>query len=313
VDAQVTVAIDIDQQALAVYRRNFGHPTLARTIESLPAELVANWTADLWWLSPPCQPYTRRGLQRDMSDPRAASLLAMLPRIEQLRPRYVALENVPGFEESRTGELLRATLDRAGYRTVCGLLCPTELGIPNRRRRFYLLASREPIGDWTIRPRRRLAIQDFLDPEPDAALWVEPELEATYGRAIDVVDPRDASACCACFTSAYGRSPIRSGSYLRTAAGLRRFSPGEILRLLGFPATFTLPPALSPRRAWSLLGNSLSVTAVRTVLQAIPELGSRKASAPLQHASKLPSSRSVLDRRRHGTCWEPDREPTNGS
>ena len=77
----------------------------------------------------------------------------------------------------------------------------------------------------------------------------------------------------ACFTSAYGRSPVRSGSYLATAAGIRRFSPAEILRLLGFPADYELPPEMTLRNAWRLVGNSLSVPAVRTVLAAIPELG----------------------------------------
>ena len=32
-----------------------------------------------------------------------------------------------------------------------------------------------------------------------------------------------------CFTSAYGRSPVRSGSYVSVEGGLRRFSPAEII------------------------------------------------------------------------------------
>jgi hypothetical protein len=65
---------------------------------------------------------------------------------------------------------------------------------------------------------------------------------------------------------------VRSGSYLRTPTGLRRFSPNEILRLLGFPETYSLPPDLPLQAAWHLVGNSLSVPAARHVLSAIPEL-----------------------------------------
>ena len=65
---------------------------------------------------------------------------------------------------------------------------------------------------------------------------------------------------------------MRSGSYLATGGGVRRFSPAEILRLLAFPASFELPPELGLQKAWRLIGNSLSVAAVRTVLAAIPEL-----------------------------------------
>ncbi|MDY7093845.1 MAG: DNA cytosine methyltransferase, partial [Acidobacteriota bacterium] len=57
---------------------------------------------------------------------------------------------------------------------------------------------------------------------------------------------------------------------------LRRFSPQEVLRLLGFGPDFHLPPQLSSANGWRLAGNSLSVPAVRHVLAAIPDLAQRK-------------------------------------
>lgn len=288
----VVAAVDINRGALAVYRRNFVHPALARSIEGLSAEELAGFRADLWWLSPPCQPFTRRGLGRDDDDPRAASLLALLERIAELGsagPRYLALENVPGFQGSRCHARLAATLERAGYRWREGCLCPTELGVPNRRRRYYLVASRngEP-ADWSPeapKAPRRGTLRPYLDPEPDPApdagperrldpaLAVDPELVRRYRHALDVVRADEPGAVTACFTAAYGRSPVRSGSYLEQEDGrLRRFSPAEILRLLGFPSTFRLPPDLPPEKAWPLVGNSLSVPAVRRVLSSLPEL-----------------------------------------
>lgn len=295
--AEVVAALDINHLALAAYRRNFHHPATARTLESLAAAELAAWEADLWWLSPPCQPFTRRGLGRDLDDPRTASLLALADRATEVRPAYLALENVPGFAASRTHARLRAALDGAGYEVRERLLCPTELGVPNRRRRFHLLASRRgfatagrgappptPTGSFTgleasraIPPRRPLA--DFLDPEPAAKLAVDPGLLERYAGALDLVDPADSAAVAACFTAAYGRSPVHSGSYLvlaRDAGGrpvrLRRFSPAEILRLLGFPAAYSLPPELSVESSWRLVGNSISVDVVRAVLAQIPGL-----------------------------------------
>jgi site-specific DNA-cytosine methylase len=55
---------------------------------------------------------------------------------------------------------------------------------------------------------------------------------------------------------------------LATAAGLRRFSPREILRLLDFPEDYSLPPDMPREVAWRLVGNSVSVRAVRWVLSA---------------------------------------------
>jgi DNA (cytosine-5)-methyltransferase 1 len=294
--AEVVAAIDIDRRALEVYGRNFpGHPAFTRTIEGLTAAELGRFRADLWWLSPPCQPFTRRGLGRDDRDPRAASLLALLERLEELgpeAPRHLALENVPAFQGSRCHRRLLDSLSRAGYRHREGELCPTELSVPNRRRRYYLVASRGCApADWS--PQAGEAppagtLRPYLDGEEDS-LFVDPELVTRYRHALDIVHPDEPGEVTACFTAAYGRSPVRSGSYLArdgrvgptgfsAEPHIRRFSPAEILRLLGFPATFTLPPDLPPEKAWPLAGNSLSVPAVRRVLSAIPELASLRPS-----------------------------------
>ena len=273
---EVVAAVDINRAALSVYGHNWPHPTLPATIESLPAASLDQWGADLWWMSPPCQPFTRRGLGRDDDDPRTQSLLELIRRLETSPPTYLALENVPGFCDSRTHDLLRTALDRLGYESQEQTLCPTSLGVPNRRRRFYLVAGRQPLKAMQSPPNtgeKQAPLRDFLDQKPAADLWVEPALVEQYRHAIDVVDPEDPEAVAACFTSAYGHSPIRSGSYLRTPSGLRRFSPTEILRLLGFPRSYALPPDLPRPAAWRLVGNSLSVPAVRHVLSAVPEVG----------------------------------------
>ncbi|MBI4882133.1 MAG: DNA cytosine methyltransferase [Planctomycetes bacterium] len=269
--ADVTLAVDTNRRALAVYGRNFAHPAAARSIEGVGAEELLRLNADLWWMSPPCQPYTRRGLRRDLDDPRAASFVALLERIREVGPRYVALENVPEFADSRACARLRGVLEQCGYQARTLLLCPSELGMPNRRRRFYLVAGLEPLLPWpALTGEKRLRLVDALDPHPDPSLWLAPDIVRRYEHALDRVDPSDPAARTSCFTASYGRAIIRSGSYLLTPRGLRRFSPAEILRLLGFPSRYTLPPDLTDEQAWPLAGNSLSVPAVRYVLSALP-------------------------------------------
>jgi site-specific DNA-cytosine methylase len=270
--AEVVAAIDINRAALAVYRHNFPHPAVARTIDAIEASDLRRWATDLWWLSPPCQPFTRRGLRRDDADPRSASLLRLIELMDEVRPPCLALENVPGFAGSRTHARLRELLDRLGYQVRERLLCPTELEIPNRRRRFYLVAAREPLLDLPPPDCHHRPLAEVLDPHPAPELWPPAELVERYRHAIDLVEPDDPQATTSCFTAAYGRSPVRSGSYVATARGPRRFSPGEILRLLGFPAGFRLPTELSPASAWRLAGNSLSVDVVRWVLAQLPDL-----------------------------------------
>lgn len=279
----IVAAVDINSIALAVHRLNFPSPPLhVRTIESLPAAWYRDREADLWWLSPPCQPYTSRGRRRDLHDDRAQGLLAVIDRIAELRPRYVGLENVAGFQGSQSHQRLRATLDAGGYQVRERILCPTQLGIPNRRPRFYLVASSagslvDQAGPSQSEiPRlaaRRFRVRQILDAAPADILWMPDDFRARFRGAVHVVDADDPLAETHCFTSSYGNSVVRSGSYLATPRGVRRFSPTEILRLLYFPASYRLPDDLTVRKAWQLVGNSLSVAAVRHVLAAIPELG----------------------------------------
>ncbi len=285
--ADVTAAVDVNRLALGVYGYNFPHRRVPALVESIAVDRLRPWGADLWWMSPPCQPFTRRGRRRDVDDPRAETLLALLRLVAEVRPRYVAFENVPGFSGSRGHRRLLETLDRAGYRSFreC-LLCPTELGVPNRRRRYYLVAARGRLEPFP-RQRRRVTVATrngllarYLDAEPAPELAVEPGLVERYRGALHVVRGDDPGAVTACFTSAYGRSPVKSGSYLATRSGVRRFSPAEILRLLGFPAGYRLPPDLPLGNAWRLVGDSLSIVAVRQVLAAVPELASLATVAP---------------------------------
>jgi site-specific DNA-cytosine methylase len=290
--AEIAAAIDINRQALAVYTRNFSHPTAIRAIESLPTEELSQWGADLWWLSPPCQPYTVRGHRRDIDDPRAAGLLNVIRALAEVRPRYVAVENVPGFEASRARTVLIDTLDRGGYTVRETLLCPTQLGVPNRRRRYYLVAARGQLCPWAALPRERglaFAVADVLDAEQRPELRVSSELIAAYRGAVHVVDPADMTAVSCCFTSAYGKSIACSGSFLKCGDGFRRFSPGEILRLLRFPSRFQLPQA-APERLWPLIGNSLSITAVRYVLSAVPELNQAASAVEARAVETRPVS-----------------------
>ena len=280
---EVAAALDVSDLALRVYRANHAHPAHACAIDSLREADRRLAPADLWWLSPPCQPYTRRGLGRDLDDPRSAGLARVLELVGRRAPAAMALENVPEFAGSAAHRLLRAVLERSGHAVAERILCPTELGVPNRRRRFYLVASRERLGGWaeggagagaaalgasTSAPAPR-PLASFLDPQPHPELAVDPGLLSRYARAADVVDADDPEAVAATFTSAYGRSPVRAGSYLRQDGAVRRFHPREVLRLLGFPAEHRFPDDLSLASQWRLAGNSLSVPAVREVLSAL--------------------------------------------
>jgi site-specific DNA-cytosine methylase len=103
-------------------------------------------------------------------------------------------------------------------------------------------------------------------------LYVDDYVIARFGNGFRILDPLVPESYTTCFTASYGKSLMHSGSYIRSGEGIRRFSPEEICRLLHFPDDFIFPPGIPLRKRWHLLGNSLSVAAVRHVLKAFPEL-----------------------------------------
>lgn len=69
---------------------------LQGNIEKLSVKQLEAYKADMWLLAPPCQPYTRRGLQKDADDWRANSFMTLLLKIPQMqvtRKRILMLKN----------------------------------------------------------------------------------------------------------------------------------------------------------------------------------------------------------------------------
>ena len=275
-EVDVAVGIDIHQRAAEVYTANNSHPFWIREIESISAEELLGLRANLWWMSPPCQPYTLRGLRRDVDDPRARSLLRLMDLIGACAPEFVVIENVLGFSVSTAHALLTKQLETYGYRWQSIELCPTQMNWPNKRPRFYLMASRgADLIPWRDLPVYSCRTADLIDSEVEiqvvaTELLMNAATIAEIEEAIDRCD-RNSARATACFASSYGRALLNSGSYLQLGAGrYRRFSPREVANLLGFPPHFILPPSLRTRELWKLLGNGLSLPAVRYVLSHLP-------------------------------------------
>ncbi|XP_005387021.1 PREDICTED: tRNA (cytosine(38)-C(5))-methyltransferase isoform X2 [Chinchilla lanigera] len=144
IPAQVVAAVDVNTVANEVYKHNFPHtPLLAKTIEGITLEEFDKLSFNMILMSPPCQPFTRIGLQGDMTDRRTNSflhILDILPRLQKL-PKYILLENVKGFEVSSTRDLLIETIENCGFQYQEFLLSPTSLGVPNARLRYFLMAK----------------------------------------------------------------------------------------------------------------------------------------------------------------------------
>jgi len=280
---EIVEAVDIDQTARYVYSANFKHHYSTKEIASLPLDWFSRLNCDVWWMSPPCTPFTQRGVQRDLDDTRSVAIKHLIQVAAVRRPSLICLENVVGFESSQAYAMLQDKWTKSGYQIQTYTFCPSILGWPNRRPRVYCIASQRDLPRLPSQPAvEAIPLSQFIDsnisPETHPTLWLDSRTVERYFDAMDRVAIANDTAIAnpnqplmtACFASSYGKAVVRSGSYLETQWGYRRFSPREVARLLGFSDAFRLPESISIERQWHLLGNSLSLPAVRHVLSVTP-------------------------------------------
>ncbi|XP_041824142.1 tRNA (cytosine(38)-C(5))-methyltransferase isoform X2 [Melanotaenia boesemani] len=176
VPAQVVAAVDINTIANQIYKHNFPEtPLWNKTIEGITLDDFNKLSFDMITMSPPCQPFTRIGLQGDVSDSRTKSflyILDVLPRLEKL-PRFILLENVKGFETSSARERLLKTLTNCGYTFQEIMVSPTSVGIPNSRLRYFLLAQ-SSAGDSDVQINSQIC--DAFPPPAESAPPQQPSV-----------------------------------------------------------------------------------------------------------------------------------------
>jgi DNA (cytosine-5)-methyltransferase 1 len=147
-------AVEIDSVAAASYESNVGIAPVVRDIRKVAgSELLTDsklQSGDLTLLfgCPPCQSFTvlRRGGALKSSDHRRNKLpREYLRLVGELQPRHLAFENVPGMAQGRGQaefELLLDGLSSLGYESVWEIIDAVDYGVPQRRKRLLVMASR---------------------------------------------------------------------------------------------------------------------------------------------------------------------------
>eukprot|EP00834_Sanchytrium_tribonematis_P000191 NODE_4_length_77007_cov_1.156642.p31 type:complete len:311 gc:universal NODE_4_length_77007_cov_1.156642:39219-40151(+) len=273
------LSYEINSKANHVFQSNIKSKPIAKnlaTIKHLPV-------AQIWCMSPPCQPFTsqKSSKQLDLSDKRNDAFLhIILNFLGKLRPNYIFIENVSNFKDSQTEKILLQKLRELQYAFDFIILSPTDFGIPNQRNRYFLFATFEkPEFKFEIPPRIELGpISSYLDDPkivPQECFLTISEIEK-YFQIFDIKRPSDKTTNC--FTKNYYRMFEGTGSILQTEGfqhlindenkhylGLRRFTPTEICKLFGFPTSFKFDLPLKDQ--YKLLGNSINLVVLKYVYQ----------------------------------------------
>ena len=167
----VRLGTDIDERALASLkaaqpvRTLQGDLAILRRTGSLEAEWGRKGGPTLILGGPPCTPFSHAGFwmesKRRGHDPAASLPSQFLDVVRDFQPAAFILENVPGLAFSTHKPLLDGLIRKAksgGYRTTVALLNAADFGIPQARKRLFVVGTRKSgpvdLDNWPVIPRR---------------------------------------------------------------------------------------------------------------------------------------------------------------
>ena len=151
----IAAGIDIDEQCRHAFEHNNQAPFLRRDVESLDgstvAELFVPGRRSVLVGCAPCQPFSVYNQKN--SDPRWRLLDEFIRIIAETTPSVVSMENVPRLTHFRNGEVFGnfvKTLEKLDYSVHWQFAFAPDYGVPQRRSRLVLLASR--LGEIRLEP-----------------------------------------------------------------------------------------------------------------------------------------------------------------
>ena len=137
IDIEVNLGVDHCPETASAYSEVTGVDALVADVGALRPDDLPPF--DLVWASPPCQPYSQAGKRRGSLDERDA-LPELLRFIERFRPPVIVVEEVPLFRSSNGYAYLLGTLIKGGYHVESRVLNAANYGIPQARRRLFVVA-----------------------------------------------------------------------------------------------------------------------------------------------------------------------------
>jgi DNA (cytosine-5)-methyltransferase 1 len=176
-DCDIVGAVDIDPIACKLYSENLSLEPLCGDLRNLGGtEILKHYglrkgDIDIIIGCPPCQSFSSLRRTRGLPKENGTLLVSFIKRIQEIRPRLVVFENVPGITTLGEGKYLRLYLkqmDKMGYSSVWGILDAADYGVPQHRKRVLVFSVNGENGG-----------QGLIMPQP---LYFNPRKAAEIGK-----------------------------------------------------------------------------------------------------------------------------------
>ncbi len=156
---------EIDHYCEETYKANFHHGFDTYDIADVAIARLPYF--DILCAGFPCQPFSIAGKRLGFQDSRGSVLFYLLEIIKFRIPPIVFLENVPNFashDYGQTFQTLKDELQQLGYAVYSMLLDSSYFGVPQQRKRIYIIAFHQDIHNNTFLFTKKRTNQTIFRP-----------------------------------------------------------------------------------------------------------------------------------------------------
>jgi DNA (cytosine-5)-methyltransferase 1 len=161
---KVVASVEIDKKAQEVLKKHFPQSTIFGDITGVTGEqlIAAGFIPGSGIITGgfPCQDLSVAGKRAGLGGTRSGLFWEICRLLDETRAQNFILENVPGLLNSNNGAdmavVLEALVER-GYRVAYRVLDAQHFGVPQRRRRVFIVGC---LGDTGRSPEEILAIAE---------------------------------------------------------------------------------------------------------------------------------------------------------
>ena len=171
--AECVFASDIDEQAKKVYENNFKIKVSGDITKINPQDIPQH---DIICAGFPCQTFSISGKKNGFRDEKGrGELYKCVVKIAQFhKPKFILLENVKNLETHDNGNTLKTIIDafnKIGYNTFYKVLNSSDYGIPQARKRIYILCIRTDLDikkfDFPEPTKTKISLKHLLETNID--------------------------------------------------------------------------------------------------------------------------------------------------
>lgn len=292
---EIALGVDAWDRAVEAYGLNFGREKarhLTLTPDTGPEALGDIGRIDLILASPECTHHTcaRGSRPRDEESKRTAYYVTRFARDLNPKPRWLVIENVVHMRGWDGYDLLFEELHGLGYRTREVVLDASDFGVPQSRRRVFILCDLEQDPPEVVSHSRRVLPASSIIAQPgkyaSRPLFSESRAPATLGRArraIAALPAREPFLIVYYGSDGSGgwqplNRPLRTITTLDRfglvtweggTAMLRMLQVDELSKAMGFGKGFNFNEVGQRRDRIKLLGNGVCPPVMKAIVESL--------------------------------------------